>query len=88
MSAAPSGVAATPRYPFDHTKLFMIGHRLSAEATAIAVVTISPGAMYATYDTPPSTASDVGVRSTSGADGEHRARGDTAVVGRTTPGCC
>src|SRR6478672_11178895 len=65
MSAAPSGVAATPKYPRDHTKLPMIGHRLSADATAIAVVTISPGAMYATYDTPPSTPVEVGVRSTS-----------------------
>src|SRR3954465_13009478 len=65
MSAAPSGVAATPKYPRDHMKLPITGHMLSAAATTIAVVTMSPGAMYATYDTPPSTSLDVGVRSTS-----------------------
>ena len=65
MSAAPSGVAATPKYPRDHMKFPITGHMLSAAATTIAVVTMSPGAMYATYDTPPSTPVDVGVRSTS-----------------------
>src|SRR3954471_11643322 len=64
MSAAPSGVAATPKYPRDHTKLPITGHMLSAAATTMAVVTIRPGAMYATYDAPPSTSLDVGVRST------------------------
>ena len=43
----------------------MIGHRLSVAANAMAVVTISAGAMYATYDTPPSTSVARDVRSTS-----------------------
>ncbi len=64
MSADPSGVAEIPKYARFQMNPPRTGHKLSAAATAMAVVTISPGAMYATYDTPPSTSVDCVVLST------------------------
>ena len=57
MSTASSGVAAIARYDRSHLKPASTGHEDSIVATTIAVVASRPGAMKATYETPPSSCS-------------------------------